>query len=101
MGDSVYFYELISRSVSAHQLNVIAWAFEMIGQESQESFIRCGVDGWGRHLDPKLIAGRFTDLVQGSAGLQLNAQQHAIRLCFQERSHSEINGSRARIPGLE
>jgi len=87
--------------VPAHQLNVIAWTFEMIGQEPQESFVRSGVDGWGRYFDPKLIAGGFTDLVNRGAGLKFDAQQQAVRLGFQERSHTEINGSRARMPGLE
>jgi len=101
MGGSVDLDDFVSRRMAAHQFNMVARAAEMAGQEPQEGFIGGGIDGRGGHFYPELIARRFTDLVQGGAGLKFDVQQHTVGLWFQERGHAEINGSRAQISGLE
>jgi hypothetical protein len=55
----------VSGSMTADQLHRISSTVQSFREKTNQSFIRGGIDWWGRHFDAQLIPERLTDLVGG------------------------------------
>jgi len=85
----INFDGLMARGMSADQ-SQLAWrTIESLSQQGDQRFICCRVNGWSRDFDPQLISHRFTDFIPRGAGLELNRQQHTVRLSGDENGQSQ------------
>ena len=70
----------VARGVATRQLDPVAGAVQMLGEELDERLVGGGIDGRSGDFDAEFVAERLPDLVGRRARLELDRQEDAVGL---------------------
>jgi len=95
---------LMAGGVAADEVHAVAGAVQLLGEELDERLVGGGIHGRGGDFDAEFVAERVTDLVGGSARLELHRQENSVGLIAKKAGHGhwlKMNSGRARPGKLE
>ena len=87
----------MARGVAADQLDAVAGAVQVLGEELDEGLVGGGIYGRGGDLDAEFVAERLADFVGGGARLKLHRQKDSVGLHAKKGWHGhrlEMNSGR-------